>query len=187
MRVSRREARRAGLTVVEVVVAVVILAFLAALMMPVMRGRMIAADAGALASTLRSIRQGIDSYREHTGWYPSSMFQLQFIPGSGDSPLTNSCGAAVAQAPLANAWRGAYVAQRVGPEGMQVGAMTVSPDFTRLAVTGTAAYLGITVSEVPEPVANRVDEIFDGELSLTTGAITWTNGTLTYHLPVLGC
>lgn len=192
---SRRAAlARPGLTVMEMIVAMAIIAFLAAVMVPGMRSRQQAGDAAALVSTLRGLRQAIANYRDHTGWYPSSLVQLQALPGAGDASLTNSCGATVAQATFNARWRGSYYGGLAGVGGVQVGAMTINPTLARTELGGSRAFLRIQISDVNRRTAEYADATLDGgTFNGATGAITWTetgstgHGTLYYNLPVEGC
>ena len=185
---------RKGLTALEIVVAMAIIAILTAVLVPGFRVRQQAADAAALVSQLRSLRQAIGNYRNHVGWYPSSLVQLQALPGGGGLARTNSCGAAVAQATFNARWRGSYFGGLAGVGGMQVGAMTISPALTRTEFTGGRAFLRISTSEVNVRAAEHVDAALDGgAFSPTSGAVTWVetgssgHGTLQYNFPVEGC
>ncbi len=175
------------------VVAIGLLAILAALMIPALRGRAVSGDAAGLATTLGGLRQGIQNYRAHTGFYPSSAFQLVSVPGQQNAPLTNSCGPLLPAAVMGAAWNGPYVAQQVGVGGIQSGAMEIAPAFSRDTVTGDLGSLRINVLGVPQPVAEIVDAAFDGgAFSATSGTITWadtgsTPGVLVYRIPVKGC
>lgn len=181
------------MSALELIVVLAVLAFLAAMIVPAMRPRVIVADAAGLTSTLRSLRHGIQTYREHTGFYPSSVFQLVSIPGQQNAPLTNSCGTLLASTALGPAWRGPYIAQQVGVGGIQTGAMAVSEAFTQAVGAGDLGTLRINVLGVPQSVAERVDAAFDGgTFSPTSGAITWADtgavpGVLVYRIPVSGC
>lgn len=196
---ARIGKRRTGLTVAEMIVVMAIIAVLAAMMMPAMRGRSVHADAVALTNTLSGLRQGIQGYRLHTGWYPSSIFQLVAIPGQQNSPLTTSCGGALASATVQAAWRGPYISQQVGTGGIQTAGMAIAPDFTRDTVV-VAGFTGdivgslrINVLGVTQTIAERVDGAFDGgSFSAASGAVTWadtgaTPGVLVFRIPVSGC
>ena len=176
---------RRGMTLVEVLIALAILAIVAAMVIPTSAGQLRQGHAAALANQLTNLRQAIANYRENVGAYPIALTQLttQPVPGEDDS-----CGANLSNAEI-NAWRGPYVNQNI-VAALPVGNASISTALTRTTISGTTGDLQIEALGVDNDIAQVLEQQFDGNANLNAGNITWTSasdGRLLLHIPIRGC
>ena len=188
-----KSPKRAGFTIIEVVVTLAIMSIALATVVMTTRGRIEESEAAALTSTLEAYRTAIVNYRAHVGVWPQVSRQLAFPPDAVANPNVNDdniCGASVTAAQIA-AWRGPYLAQLLRLEGHQVGDATLQNMFARdPATTSVAGDLIISVNNVEEAVAKMVDEALDGKpFNFGTGTVRYTVNTkvLTYRMRIGGC
>ena len=176
---------RTAMTLMEVLIAIAVLAIIAAVVIPTSAGQLRQGHATALANQLTNLRQAIANYRDNVGAYPISLTQLTTQPVAGED---DSCGANLSNAEL-NAWRGPYVNQNVvGP--MPVGNAAIATTLVRTTISATTGDLQIEATGVDNDIALALEQQFDGNNNLATGNITWTtasNGTLRLHIPIRGC
>lgn len=176
---------RRGMTLMEVLIAIAILAIIAAVVIPTSAGQLRQGHSAALANQLTNLRQAIANYRENVGAYPASLAQLTTQPVAGDD---DACGANLSNAEL-NAWRGPYVNQNI-VAAMPVGNALISTALIRTTVSGTTGDLQIEATGVDNDIALALEQQFDGNNNLAAGNITWTtasNGRLLLHIPIRGC
>jgi prepilin-type N-terminal cleavage/methylation domain-containing protein len=188
--------RRRGMTILEVLVVLSILGLLAAVMLPVLKGRIDSGEAAALADNFTQIRRAVVAYRNDVGRYPRTIEQLGAKPGTGSVPTTDICAQTV---PVSgrNAWRGPYVAQLTTTGGVSTGASRINDTMERNPAntsTQQEGHLRVIAVEVTQEIAIKVDRTFDGgTLDLTGGGITWVavpstaHGTLTFNVAIRGC
>lgn len=80
LRATRRPRRRDGFTLVELLIVVVILAVLAAIVVPTFNNASAEAKESALAANLATIRQAISLYRvQHDEVYPGQTNWAEFV------------------------------------------------------------------------------------------------------------
>lgn len=195
-------ARRA-FTLVEALVALVIIAGLTALIAPVISDRIRATQISSLATTLENVRTGILNFRTDVGRYPGKLYMLQRRP-NGDPDI---CSATIGSA-VALLWRGPYIALRHAqlggsPDatGLAAGDYQLNDAFVRTVATATSMQLlAVQVPNVRIADANRLNTLVDG-LTVppqaagadTAGAIRWAapgtaiSTTINYIIPTLGC
>jgi type II secretory pathway pseudopilin PulG len=168
---------------VEVIVAVVLIAMLSAVVVPTVLTRLAVGQADAVVVEFQNLWQGILGFRTNTGYYPSQLAYLSALP----SPWTNSCAASITSNA---AWRGPYETRRITGD-YTVTDVTFTNAIARATVSGVV-YLRITVTGVDSSVAasveRRMDGVLTGASNYTTGNTTWTKsgsqGTLVFHTPV---
>lgn len=172
------------MTIVEVLIALAILAIIAAVVLPTTAGQLRDGHATALANQLANLREAIGNYRQNVGAYPISLIQLTTQPTVGDD---DACGANLSNAEL-NAWRGPYINQNI-VGNVPVGDAVVVAALTRTTI-GTAVLLRIRAARVENDIASDLEEQFDGNANFGTGTILWTaagDDTLTFQIPIRGC
>lgn len=177
--------RRKAMTIVEVLIALAILAIIAAVLLPTTAGQLRDGHATALANQLANLRDAIGNYRQNVGAYPVSLTQLTTQPVVGDD---DACGANLSNPELA-AWRGPYINQNI-VGNMPVGNAVVVAALTRVTVAGTTGLLRIRAAGVDTDIASQLEAQFDGNANFTTGTVLWTaagDDTLTFQIPVRGC
>jgi type II secretory pathway pseudopilin PulG len=167
---------------VEVIVAVVLLAMLSAVVVPAVQSRLAVGQADAVVVEVQNLWQGILGFRANTGYYPSQLAYLTALP----APWTNSCAASIASN---SAWRGPYETRSITGD-YTVTDVTITNAIARATVS-SVVYLRISATGVDSSVAASIERRMDGVLtasSYTTGNTTWTKsgsqGTLVFHTPV---
>lgn len=82
---KEQEHKKAGFTMIEVLLVVAIIGILAAIAVPRLGGRMEASQISATKSAISSIGSALDLYELDNGKYPSSLQDLIKQPGSASS------------------------------------------------------------------------------------------------------
>lgn len=179
-----RRTRR-GMTLVEILLALAILAVIAAMVYPTAAGQLRQGHASALGNQLNNLRTAIQSFRDNVGAYPNNLQLLTTPPVNGDD---DSCGANLSAAER-NAWRGPYMNQVI-VAAMPVGNASVQLPLGRTPATGSPAVLQIITQGVENDIAQDLEAQFDGNSSFTTGTVLWNStsgGTLTFQIPIGSC
>lgn len=179
---------RRGLTLLEILIAIAMMAIIAAVVYPTVAGQLRTGQSAALGNQLANLRDAIANYQQNVGAYPRLLTQLTNTPVAGDD---DSCAANLSLAER-SAWRGPYINRAI------VGAMPVGEAFVQTTMvrvpantaTTQAGMLQIQATGVPNDVANDLESRFDGNADLTAGNVIWTTaagGTLTFQIPIRGC
>lgn len=181
---------RLAFTLVEILIALVIIAALAAVLYPTAAAQLRSGQTAALANQLDNLRQAIANYRQNVQRFPNLLTQLTTQPVAG---ALDACGTAL---PAANMllWRGPYITQDILAGGMPVGDATVQNLLDRIpnGGVGQPATLGITAVNVDQKIATDLEAQFDGNNNFGTGTIMWTAttgtlGDLVFQIPIRGC
>src|SRR3954462_1496130 len=98
--------RRMGFTLAEVLVAVTIIAVLAAVLMPTVRGRLQEGYEDAIVSEFTNLSTAVNAYRQDVGHYPPELYYLTSVPTSPH----DFCGRTLMPDDSAK-WRGPYVSR----------------------------------------------------------------------------
>lgn len=185
--------RRRGFTVLEIIVAVFMLAIVSAAVIPTLMGRIRDAEKSALSQTLFSLSLAIIEYRKAVSVNPSQLSLLATVPTSTSLDLCgNQLGANAAN------WRGPYVTRDI-IAGIGIGDSQISNTLRRVA--GPPVRLYIDVGSVDARIAADLDAQFDGATaSPTTGTVRYQTGAigalpaapsgmvnLSYGIPITGC
>src|SRR5437870_644141 len=126
----RRRSVRSGLTLVEIVVALVILAVVAAMLYPTAASQLRSGQSAALANQLDNLRQAIGNFDQNVQRFPSVLTQLTVSPLSGN----DACGTVIPGANIA-LWRGPYITQNI-TGNMPIGDATIQNTLVRNPATG---------------------------------------------------
>ena len=102
---TRLQRRRAAFTLVEMLLVLVILAVLAAIVIPKMSGRSQQAKVTAAGTQIKSFELALDSFEVDTGSYPNSLDALVNEP----SGVQNWKGPYLKQSIPVDPWGNAYV------------------------------------------------------------------------------
>jgi general secretion pathway protein G len=177
--------RKRGLTLLELLAVLTILAALAAVLYPTVAVQIRKGQTAALADQLNSLRTAIANYRENMTRYPKLLTNLTQQPVAGTQ---DACTANVPNG-LLNNWRGPYLAQNI-VGNFPVGDATVLNTTTRNPFNAAgAALLQITVNDVPVTSATDLEAQYDGNNNFATGTILYNAGTqvLTFQIPIRDC
>jgi prepilin-type N-terminal cleavage/methylation domain-containing protein len=183
-------SRRHGLSLVEVLVALAIIALIVAALFPTLMPRLRGGQVSAVASQLDYLRIAISNYRQDVRRYPRRLRELTYQLAAGD---LDACGAPVSAANRAR-WNGPYVS-RVIDGDFPAGDATIRDTLTRDPPTtssGPLANLQVVVTNVDSAVARELERQFDGNDDFAAGSILWTpaggaHGVLRLQTPITGC
>lgn len=177
---------RRGLTLVEILIVMAVLATLAAVIYPAVSVQLRRGQASALANQLSSLREAIANYRTNVQNYPTLLTQLTVQPVAGDD---DSCGIDLTPANR-NAWRGPYITQNI-VGNMPAGDAMIQNDIQRLPATtggGPIGLLQILVTGVDANAAADLEQQFDGNNNFASGTILWDGvSVLTFQIPIRNC
>jgi general secretion pathway protein G len=198
---TRRPRRRRGMTLVEILAALMIVLIVAAVTVPAVKSRMTAGYGQALAAELSMLGQAVQTYHGDVGKYPPSLDYLSVLPASpGDL-----CGTALTAAAKGK-WRGPYTSRNIPTVGSG-SYYLVNDDTIDIALSKNFApppsmanrnFLQITIHKIEQTTATVVDQTIDGGTTdFANGVVLWTQttgagvtpvrGTLTFQVPTWGC
>ncbi len=195
--------KKAGFSIVEIVVALAIMTILGAIVLPSVGAYLDRTQVSESAATLDSLRGAIGRFRTATADYPGRLSHLsKLIKTAAPADLT-ACNTA------ANSPQTAYVAGSVtgwlnnGPfwdrsiprTGIVLPIGTVRDSMHRTSISSVAGTLVMTIPSVSIEDARELNLLEDGALDVnqgdgsnTTGTIQFTapssSSTVTYHIPV---
>lgn len=187
--------RQRGFTVLEIVVAIFILALMSAAIIPALMGRIRDAQSSALSQTLFSLSLAVFEYRKAVSVNPAQLTQLAAKPLASES---DACGSPIGAGNVNN-WRGPYVSRELLSGGIGIGDARISNTLRRVA--GPPTILFIDVEFVDATAAIDIDRQYDGATDTpTTGTVRYTSAilgslpappsgmvTLSYGIPITGC
>jgi type II secretory pathway pseudopilin PulG len=194
LRTVTRAWRAHGFALLEAIVAIVMLAILAAAIVPLVAGAEDRARAEATVRDLDHLKSAIDEFKARIGVYPSQLNHTvePIVPGG-----KNSCGNNYGVAGRNNwanndASYGPWFRERmiVSNFGLPTGVGFIEDDMTRTADT-----LVVSLIDVPEAAALELDLIIDSTITgtgPTVGEIRWgtiVDGVTTVRYSLLrpGC
>jgi prepilin-type N-terminal cleavage/methylation domain-containing protein len=175
---------RIGVTLVEVLVALVIIAVVAGVVVPTIFGQLQNAVVRRESSDLSTVAAGIQSYHDQVGAWPSSLSQLITAPAPG---ALNPCGGTLAIKDTAR-WMGRYLTLPVSADGLIIYDDTIVDTLYRVTSPSPTS-IQITLKNVGAAARLAIQAMLDNDVDSTTGTIRWTNppARLTYNLPISGC
>jgi prepilin-type N-terminal cleavage/methylation domain-containing protein len=190
--------RHAGFTLIEMVVAVAIIATVGAIMIPVTYHRFQVTRAEALVSEMENIQTGIQLFQRDVGRYPYRIDYLTTLFDPSPSGIRDVCTAVISAANQAK-YRGPYLSkpiQAIDPLNSPANdyAKVASGDsvLTLLAAgtLGTGRYLQITLKGPSQAITMLMDSVADGIVSSTAGRLRYVTPTtpegnvLTWVVPI---
>lgn len=182
---------RNGFTLLEVLVALAIIAVMAAVMLPSLASRIRTANSANLTQNLKTVNDAIQKYRENVGYYPLQLVNLTTKPTTAS---TDACGSTLSTTDV-NSWQGPYLALTVTTNGIQSGDASIENTLVRTpATTSSSTVMDGTLTVTADNVSTAVDA--DAEATLDAGSADANAGTirynsstlvLTYVFPITGC
>ena len=161
------QGRRAGFTLVEVLVTLVIIALLVAAVFPTLTRQIDDAEPTRLANDLSSIRTGIEVFQTNVRTSPADIEDL--ITVMTTSPTEDDLFGIDYLEKHVNRWKGPYVDVSSAPVLTGFGA-SVQNQFARCTSTASTAcdstasnFLAVTVTGLTSSEWGTANEIFDGE------------------------
>ena len=183
----RRSARATpttrGFALAEILVAILILALLAAVVVPTIFGRLAAARADAIVGELQSLQNGIMLFYRDVGRYPRRLDYLNVLPTPASSAL-DACGTQLTPQAQAN-FRGPYINRgivMINPAGGITKYLLATGDsveslISRSTITtqtnGVQQVLQILVYGPDQSTAETIDKNVDGNIDPNGGIIQY--------------
>lgn len=186
--VEERGARR-GFTVVELVVALAIMALLGALVVPAILASVDRARIDAAEESLHAIADAVNLFADRVQVYPGTMTQLVIPIETTD---THICGGNYDNGDVGQ-WGGPYLDRALAADGVPIGIGTVQNDFEIRADPSGIDYLQPVVVDVLLEDADGLDTRVDGGDGPSSGAVRWEAApqagfaTLYYLIPFPDC
>ena len=185
-----RAGGRPGLTLLEVMIAIAIIAILAATVAPNFIGALDRKRVDASAEALVEIMEAMTTMRlDNQDWPGSISHMAEPITTS----MTNVCGNGYPTGKVNN-WEGPYLDRPIPASGLPIGVGIAEDVFVREVVSGNDAYLKIQITDVSEEDAIALNHVLDADSSATGGAFRWNTpadaeGMVTafYLRPIRGC
>jgi type II secretory pathway pseudopilin PulG len=180
--------RRAGLTLIEVVIAVLIVLVLTAALAPSLIGVLDRQRVADARETLDALVSGMSDMRKDNQDWPSALSQLTVPITTGDK---NLCGNNYTATRVSN-WSGPYLSRVMPATGLPIGIGTVRDTLVREVINGNDAYAKIQVDSVKTEDAIELDKLYDNDGS-AAGTVRWgaasAAGQVTLFVlrPVRGC
>lgn len=178
---SRGGHARSGFALAEILIAVLIIALLAAVVVPTIYGRLSASRADAIVGEMQSLQNGILLFYRDVGRYPRRLDYLNVIPVAGG---VDACGTAIS-AQNALKFRGPYINREIvmiNPGGGITKYTLATGDsveslLTRTSIVtptgGTQQVLQILVYGPEQGIAEAIDKNVDGNLDAAGGLIQY--------------
>ncbi|MGH9886340.1 MAG: type II secretion system protein [bacterium] len=177
-----RHGRRRGFTLVEVLVTFGLIAVLAAVVMPNIRGRLQDGYEDALVNEFSSLASAVSAYRQDVGHYPPKLDYLTVLPASPD----DFCGHDLSVADSAK-WRGPYVSRSITTAASYTVFQKDSVQDLLTRPIGNPTVIQIVINGADTTTAHNVDLKIDGAVNKTSGTLLWSlngNGTImSYSIP----
>lgn len=165
---------RRGFSMMEILVALAIIAALTAVLVPALAGKLRDSRTTAISQTLLGLSQGIAEFKRATTRYPGSLTLLTTAPTS-ESP--DICGNILSTIP-ASLWRGPYSSREILSEGISMGDAVIQASLSRV-VSGTSIWLMIDSKDVENASASDLEASLDGGApDAGTGTIRSTSGSV---------
>lgn len=179
---------RAAFTLAEVLVSVALVAILASVTVPTIRGRMHDGYEDAIVQEFDDLSSAIIAYQQNVGKYPASIDYLTALP----SGATDYCGNALTSAQIAN-WRGPYIVRTISGSNYVLGQDDTVENFIATGTVtttsgGSTKALEILIDGPDQATAQDIDVKIDGTSDASNGTLAWqTRGSgtrLLYRIPV---
>lgn len=173
--VSHGPRRRSGFTLAEVITAVALIAVLAAVMLPAVRGRMQDGYEDAIIQEFTSLASAITAFRQDVGSYPQTLDLLT----SPRSPFRNICGTTLSATDSAK-WNGPYVARTILNVSQYQVASHDFVDNTLFRANTTQIYIVIEGADLT--TAKNIDLKIDGTADQNNGTLLYASDANAYDL-----
>jgi general secretion pathway protein G len=171
-------ARRRGFTLPEILTSMALIAVLASVTVPAVRGRMEDGYEDAVIQEFQSLSSAITAYRRDVGHYPPTLAYLSAMPANA----RDFCGHALGPNDVAG-WNGPYTSRTITATYTIGQRDAVQNTLKRAAPTA----IGIQISGADTSTARNIDYKVDGISAATSGTVLYTssNGTtvMTYVIP----
>ncbi len=167
------QKRRAGFTLIEIIVAIAIIVTLTAIITPNLGSALDKARIEKAAKILEAFVPAITSFKKDVQSDASLLSHLVSQPNSTD---LNLCGQSYGGG--ATRWSGPYVERIITGNGLPIGIGTLQNPLRRdppaTKGSGAAGVILMEVTGVTEDDAKSLNAIVDGDNSSTSGTVRWS-------------
>ena len=180
-------------TLIEVVVALVVVLVLAAVALPNVNGYLQQKRVDSAVQQLTTVANAITTFRTNVGANPGRLSELSTIIIASNAAYNtgtdDSCGGAFTNGER-NGWNGPYINFLVDRDSGMVTAVGMARDsLTRIPNSATAGVLRINfINSVALEDAVLIDQTADGSTGNAAGYVTWVlpavNGLVTMYASV---
>lgn len=172
--------RRRGFTLVEILVALVLIGLLAGALVPAVVNQISKGETGRLVEDLRAMETASKAFRVDVQRWPRGIRQLMVAPTTSDTALVGGAY----PASLVSRWRGPYLERGTIPGDSILTAFggVILPIFTPANF-----FLTVQVKGISQENARSVSLILDGDTEVaSSGRVRWVTGdTLRFHITPL--
>lgn len=180
-------SRSRGFTLGEVLVALVIVALLAAVIVPIVYGRLAIGRAEAIVSEMQNLETGLRLFNKDVGRYPARLDYLNVLPSAS---VVDACGTAISAQNKAK-FRGPYITRPI---------VMINPgggDTRYILATGDTVQSALTRTTITNPVTGGVQQVLQIQVSgpeqditlmidsTVDGIVDRSNGIIRYAAPLL--
>ncbi|MFO7894443.1 MAG: prepilin-type N-terminal cleavage/methylation domain-containing protein [Longimicrobiales bacterium] len=196
MRNRIRATARAGFTLIEVLVTLVLLALLIGVIVPQVINQLDRGDPTRVAADLEAMRSGAKMFRVDVKRLPGYAHQLALDPvnwdvstGVDDSASINTTGKTTIPDNLVDRWAGPYLEgaemEGVDPDSMLIAfGYKVDDSFVSSYWSGSSGTQWVTANVYgPEEAdVEEISEVVDGNTDTTTGRARWDTDHMQYFI-----
>ncbi|MGQ0813176.1 MAG: prepilin-type N-terminal cleavage/methylation domain-containing protein [Gemmatimonadota bacterium] len=182
---------RAGLTLVEVIVVIVVSVILAAAIVPSLIGALDRERVQASVDAMQGVTDAMSELRQDNQDWPG---RISHLSAPITTSMTNVCGNTYTTGRVTN-WAGPYLDRVVPSTGVPIGIGVLKDTTYRSFVTGNDGLLTMEILNVTLEDARGLNTTVDGDGDVagqTIGTVRWSapvNGMVTtyYYRPIRGC
>jgi prepilin-type N-terminal cleavage/methylation domain-containing protein len=177
-----RRAGCGGLTLPEVLVVLVILAALAAVLVPALINQVGKADVAAVVTDLKAIKRAAEAFASDLERLPGDLEDLTAPLTASDS----SVDGVPYPARLRSRWAGPYLDRLVADGGsLRTGfGGAILDNFTTVTAENGVTYLTVRVAGISLANFYQVDQAMDGDTAVAAGMLRWVFGDTLKFLAV---
>ena len=180
--------RRPGVTLIEVIVAVVIVLVLTAALTPSLIGVLDRKRVETAKENFDALVTAMSDMRADNQDWPGRLSHMTTAITTSDR---NICGATYSAGKVSN-WAGPYLSRVIPTSGFPIGIGTARDSLVRELISGNDSYLKIQVDSVTQENAADLDRLYDSDGSaagtVRWGAVSATGQvTLFFLRPIRGC
>lgn len=161
--------RRAGFTLAEVLTSLAIIAVLASVVVPAVKGRIQDGYEDTIIQEFQSLSSAITAYRRDVGHYPPTLTYLLQIPANAQ----DFCGNTLASTDSAK-WTGPYISRSMATNASSYTIAGRDAVQTLLNRQGTSL-IYIQILNVDTVTVHDIDYKVDGAVDNANGVIRYTN------------
>ena len=175
---NRATNARAGFSLMEILVALVLIGLLVGTLAPSVLAQMGRGEVNRIVEDLRAVEKAAKTFRVDVNRWPSDVEDLTTAITATDSVFASG----VYPTALLGGWAGPYLEGEVVADGGTLATAaggTISDNFASVTLNN-ATYLTVQVTGLETATMREISEVIDGDTSLTTGQVQAQTTTLRF-------